>query len=62
MYSSEVRMNLIDTPGFDDTDLSEYEILTDLQYFVNMINIRLSGILFLHDAGVSIFKDIILLF
>lgn len=62
MYSSEVRMNLIDTPGFDDTDLAERDILEDLQSFMKnmgLVNIKLSGILFLHDARVSLFKDII---
>jgi hypothetical protein len=62
MYSSEVRMNLIDTPGFDDHVRAERDILKNLQSFMTimgLVNIKLSGILFLHDGGVSLFKDII---
>ena len=59
MYTPEVTVHLIDTPGFDDTDKSENDILKDVVYFMENLhknNIKLSGIIFLHDLTVSAFN------
>lgn len=56
MYTPEVRVHLIDTPGFDDAHRSEREILTDLVEWRSKSHgelTRLSGILYFHSISVS---------
>jgi len=59
MYTSEVRVHLIDTPGFDDTRISDTDILKDILHFMQELhidNVQLSGIIYLHDLTVSVFN------
>ena len=56
MYTPEIRIHLIDTPGFDDAHRSEREILTDLVEWMSQSHgeqARLSGILYVHKISVS---------
>jgi len=51
MYNSTLRVHLIDTPGFDDTNLSDVQILQNIAHWLSMSfkhGIKLSGIIFLH--------------
>lgn len=41
-------VHLIDTPGFDDTELTDSDILVRIATYLRKGNIRLSGILYLH--------------
>ena len=57
MYNPEVRVHLIDTPGFDDTSRLDRDILKDILHFMQELhidNIQLSGIIYLHDLTVSV--------
>ncbi|KAF9352063.1 hypothetical protein BGX26_010042 [Mortierella sp. AD094] len=45
---------ILDTPGFDDTNRSDTEVLTDIaEYLVNLYkaNYRISGIIYLHNIN-----------
>ena len=56
MYTPEIKVRLIDTPGFDDAHRSEREILTDLLEWMSKSKgelTRLSGILYFHKISVS---------
>jgi hypothetical protein len=51
MYNPTLRVHLIDTPGFDDTNLSDVQILQNIAHWLSMSfkhGIKLSGIIFLH--------------
>jgi hypothetical protein len=51
MFNSNVRVHLIDTPGFDDTNLSDVQVLQNIAHWLSTSfrsGIRLSGIIFLH--------------
>jgi hypothetical protein len=55
-YTAEIRVHLIDTPGFNDGHRSEREILTDLVEWMSQSHgelTRLSGILYFHRISVS---------
>lgn len=48
---SSCRVNLIDTPGFDDTYKTDLEVLKDVAFWLNQAykaKVRLSGIIYLH--------------
>jgi hypothetical protein len=56
MYTPEIRVRFIDTPGFDDAHRSEREILSDLEEWMKQSYgelTRLSGILYFHKISVS---------
>lgn len=56
MYTPEIRVHLIDTPGFDDAHRSERETLTDLAEWMSQSHgatARLTGIIYLHRISVS---------
>jgi len=51
MYNRSLRVHLIDTPGFDDTERSDVQVLQDIAHWLSASfksGIRLSGIIFLH--------------
>lgn len=51
MYNPLVRVHLIDTPGFDDTNLSDVQVLQNIAYWLNASfksGVRLNGMIFLH--------------
>jgi DNA repair exonuclease SbcCD ATPase subunit len=51
MYNKNLRVHLIDTPGFDDTNRSDVQVLQDLAHWLSgsfKYGIRLSGVVFLH--------------
>lgn len=51
MYTDRLRIHLIDTPGFDDTNKSDVEILQNISHWLATSfenKIRLKGIIFLH--------------
>ena len=51
MYNRNLRVYLIDTPGFDDTNRSDVEVLQDIAHWLSASfkdGIPLSGIIFLH--------------
>ncbi len=51
MYNRKIRVHLIDTPGFDDTDRSDVEVLQDIAHWLSASfkeGIRLSGIVYIH--------------
>jgi len=55
-YTADIRVHLIDTPGFSDGHRSEREILTDLMEWMSQSHgelTRLSGILYFHRISVS---------
>jgi hypothetical protein len=56
MYTPEIRVHLIDTPGFAQGHRSDREILLDLVEWVNNSTeavTRLSGIIYFHKLSVS---------
>jgi hypothetical protein len=51
MYNDKLRVHLIDTPGFDDTDRKDTEVLRDIAGWLGVTydkNIKLSGLIYLH--------------
>ncbi|KAJ4375938.1 hypothetical protein N0V83_001217 [Neocucurbitaria cava] len=51
MYSPQQRVYLLDTPGFDDTNRSDTDVLKDVATFLSRMyagNIKLAGIIYLH--------------
>jgi len=51
VHESGVKVNLVDTPGFDDTNMSDLEVLRILASWLSMAyenKIRLNGIIYLH--------------
>jgi len=51
MLTPTVRVHLIDTPGFDDTDRKDTDVLRDVAGWLGVSyknNIRLSGMIYLH--------------
>jgi len=51
MYNRNLRVHLIDTPGFDDTERSDVQVLQDIAHWLSTSfkhGIRLSGIIFIH--------------
>jgi chromosome segregation ATPase len=51
MYNKNLRVHLIDTPGFDDTNRSDVQVLQDIAHWLGgsfKHGIRLSGVVFLH--------------
>ena len=51
MYNPGIRIHLIDTPGFDDTELKETDILRKIAAWLGDAydsEIRLSGLVYLH--------------
>lgn len=51
MYSPQLCVHLIDTPGFDDTERSDVQVLQDISHWLSMSfkdGIRPSGIIFMH--------------
>jgi len=51
MYHPTLKVHLIDTPGFDDTNRSDVEVLQNLAHWLSISfekGIKLSGIIFLH--------------
>ncbi|KAK3342179.1 hypothetical protein B0T25DRAFT_617967 [Lasiosphaeria hispida] len=51
MYNRNLRVHLIDTPGFDDTNRSDVEVLQDIAHWLSASfqdGIRLSGIVYMH--------------
>ena len=54
MFDDTTRVHLIDTPGFNDTDFTDYEILTEIAFWLSEAYTEkclLSGIVYLHDIG-----------
>jgi hypothetical protein len=54
MYNNETRVWLIDTPGFNDTNFTDYEILTEIAFWLSESyaeSIVLTGIVYVHDVG-----------
>ncbi|KAF2191640.1 hypothetical protein K469DRAFT_340270 [Zopfia rhizophila CBS 207.26] len=54
LYSPSLRIHMIDTPGFDDTNKSDADILTDIADWLGRSykqGVHLSGILFLHPIN-----------
>lgn len=51
MLSSSIRVHLVDTPGFDDTDRKDTDVLRDVAGWLGVTfkrGIRLSGMIYLH--------------
>lgn len=51
MFGPNLRIHLIDTPGFDDTDRTDTDVLRDIAGYLGVAykrNIKLSGIVYLH--------------
>jgi hypothetical protein len=51
MYNKNLRVHLIDTPGFDDTNRSDVQVLQDVAHWLSKSfenGIRLSGLIFIH--------------
>jgi hypothetical protein len=51
MYNKNIRVHLIDTPGFDDTDRSDVQVLQDIAHWLShsfQHGLRLSGLIFMH--------------
>ena len=51
MYNPSVRVHLIDTPGFDDTNLSDVQVLQNIAHWLSTSfksGVRLNGIIFMH--------------
>jgi hypothetical protein len=51
MYGPNLRVHLIDTPGFDDSSRSDVQVLQDIAHWLSYSfknGIRLSGIIFIH--------------
>jgi hypothetical protein len=51
MYNRNVRVHLVDTPGFDDTHRSDVQVLQDVAHWLSASfqeGIRLSGIIYMH--------------
>ncbi|KAK5653183.1 hypothetical protein OQA88_9081 [Cercophora sp. LCS_1] len=51
MYNRHVRVHLVDTPGFDDTNRSDVQVLQDVAHWLGASfqdGIRLSGIIYMH--------------
>ena len=51
MYNPTLRVHLIDTPGFDDTNVSDAQVLQNIAHWLSMSfqnGIKLSGIIYLH--------------
>ena len=51
MYNPSVRVHLIDTPGFDDTNLSDVQVLQNIAHWLSASfksGVRLNGIIFMH--------------
>ena len=51
MYNPTLRVHLIDTPGFDDTNVSDAQVLQNIAHWLSMsfkYGIKLSGIIYLH--------------
>lgn len=47
----DLNVHLVDTPGFDDTRISDEEVLSNIAFWLNVsyeANVRLSGIVYLH--------------
>ncbi|CZR55861.1 uncharacterized protein PAC_05749 [Phialocephala subalpina] len=67
-YNATTTVYLIDTPGFDDTNRSDTEVLQDLAAFLTRSysnNIKLNGIIYLHRitdklCGKDALKNVIL--
>jgi len=60
MYSPSIRITLFDTPGFDDTDRSELDVLKETAAFLSHTykqDVLLSGIIYFHRITVRIFFD-----
>lgn len=54
MYSDNLRVHLIDTPGFDDSTRKDTEVLRDIAGWMGVTydkGIRLSGIIYLHNIS-----------
>lgn len=58
-YDNQTIVNLIDTPGFDDTNKSDYEVLVEIAAFLKKsyeCSIHLNGMIYLHrisDPGMQ---------
>jgi len=51
MYNPSVRVHLIDTPGFDDTNLSDVQVPQNIAHWLSASvksGVRLNGMIFLH--------------
>jgi hypothetical protein len=51
MYNDTLRVHLIDTPGFDDTNLSDVQVLQNIAHWLSLSfknGVKLSGIIYLH--------------
>ncbi|OBT50434.1 hypothetical protein VE04_09645 [Pseudogymnoascus sp. 24MN13] len=51
MWDSNIRVHLIDTPGFDDSKRNDTDVLRDIAGWMAVTytnNIKLSGIIYLH--------------
>jgi len=51
MYNEKLRVHLIDTPGFDDTNRKDTEVLRDIAGWLGVTydnKIKLSGLIYLH--------------
>jgi hypothetical protein len=51
MYNKNLRVHLIDTPGFDDTERSDVQVLQDIAHWLSSSfkqGLRLSGVIFIH--------------
>ncbi len=51
MYNLSVRVHLVDTPGFDDTNLSDVQVLQNIAHWLSTSfksGVRLNGIIFMH--------------
>jgi hypothetical protein len=47
----DLNVHLVDTPGFDDTRISDEDVLSNIAFWLNVsyaANVRLSGIVYLH--------------
>jgi hypothetical protein len=54
MYDNKTRVWLIDTPGFNDTNFTDYEILGEIAFWLSKSyteTIVLTGIVYVHDIG-----------
>lgn len=54
MYTDYLRVHLIDTPGFDDSNRKDTEVLRDIAGWMGVTydkGIRLSGIIYLHNIS-----------
>ena len=56
MYNRTLRVHLIDTPGFDDSERSDVQVLQEIAHWLSKsfkLGTRLSGVIFIHRISDS---------